>query len=159
MLGFFKRPTIEVRALRPDHAADCARIHAASFPFAWNQDDFERLLAADNIIADGAFASREGSLAGFALSRQAADEAEILSIAIDPVLRGHGFGQVLLRAHLAQAEARGTHAVFLEVEQGNAVAIALYRRTGFAEVGARPGYYRKAEGRAGAVIMRRSGSM
>jgi ribosomal-protein-alanine N-acetyltransferase len=43
--------------------------------------------------------------------------------------------------------------VFLEVEEANAPARALYRRAGFADVGRREGYY-EANG-AAAVIMRR----
>lgn len=140
--------------MKPDHAGDCGRIHQACFPFAWSEEDFERLLTAGNVFADGAFHSRDASLLGFALSRQAADEAEILSIAIDPALQGKGFGRQLLKAHLAQAQTRGVHTLFLEVETGNAAAIKLYRDAGFADVGARPGYYRGRDGASGAAVMR-----
>ena len=159
MFSFFRRkPSLEVRALTPARARDCAAIHAASFPFAWSFGEFERLLAAENVFADGAFDSRGKALFGFALSRQGADEAELLSIAIDPAQRRAGFGGKLMRAHLAQAERRGVRAMFLEVEEANAAAVALYKRLGFAQVGRRENYYRLADGgKAAALVLRRQG--
>ena len=155
---FRRKPGLEIRALRPERAADCAAIHAVSFPFAWGAGEFERLLAAENVFADGACDSRGKALYGFALSRQAADEAELLSIAIDPALRGHGFGRALMQAHLAQAARRGIRSMFLEVEEANSAAVALYMRLGFAQVGRRDGYYRKADGsKTTALILRRQG--
>ena len=159
MLSFFrKKPSPEIRALRPERAVDCAAIHAASFPHAWSGGEFERLLAAENVFADGAFDSRGRALYGFALSRQGFDEAELLSIAVAPAWQRHGFGRLLLKAHLAQAETRGVRAMFLEVDEANAAALALYARFGFAQVGKRAGYYRKADGgTAAALILRRQG--
>ena len=165
MFAFLRRKrSLEARALGPERAKDCALIHAASFPFAWSQAEFERLLAAQNVFADGAFDSRGKSdsasktLHGFCLSRQGADEAELLSIAIDPSLRRSGFGGKLMRAHLAQAERRGVRAMFLEVEEANIAAVALYKRLGFAQVGRRENYYRLADGgRSAALVLRRQG--
>lgn len=158
MWSFFKKqkPTLEIRQLRPAQAKDCAAIHQATFPFAWSADEFERLLAADNVFADGAFNSRSATLFGFALSRHAADEAELLSVAIDPRVQRYGFGGKLMLAHLQQAEKRGIRAMFLEVEETNLPALTVYRRLGFAEVGRRVGYYRKADGtKSTALVLRR----
>ena len=138
-----KAARVSVRQIGPSAARECARLHAASFAYPWPAAEFESLLAAGNVIGDGALA-RGGSLIGFALSRHAADEAEVLSIAVAKSERGKGIGRDLMNAHLARLAAAGVTSVFLEVEPGNAGAMALYRRLGFETVGERKEYYRKA---------------
>ncbi|RUX64079.1 ribosomal-protein-alanine acetyltransferase, partial [Mesorhizobium sp. M7A.F.Ca.US.014.04.1.1] len=57
---------------------------------------------------------------------------------------------------LRELYAQRAEALFLEVDETNVAAIALYRRLGFREVGKRPNYYRSAEhGPTGALVMRR----
>jgi ribosomal-protein-alanine N-acetyltransferase len=51
---------------------------------------------------------------------------------------------------------RRAEALFLEVDETNRPAIALYKRFGFRQVGRRPNYYSSADGSsAGALVMRR----
>lgn len=91
---------------------------------------------------------------GFALSRAVADEAEILTLALDPGMRGRGLSAPLLRHHLGALARAGVRRVHLEVEEGNAPALALYRRHGFEQVGQRPGYYRQPDAPAtGALVL------
>jgi ribosomal-protein-alanine N-acetyltransferase len=139
-LGKSSFPTI--RPIGPPAAADCARLHAASFAHPWSAAEFESLLAAGNVIADGGL-SGPSRLTGFVLSRHAAGEAEVLSIAVAKSERGKGIGRALLNAHLARLAGAGVTSVFLEVEPGNASAIALYERLGFETVGERKSYYRR----------------
>ena len=65
-----------------------------------------------------------GTMIGFILSRMAAGEAEILSVAIAPARRGRGFARPLLDLHLRRLAGLGTRAVFLEVDENNAPARA-----------------------------------
>jgi [ribosomal protein S18]-alanine N-acetyltransferase len=83
----------------------------------------------------------DGAPAGFALGRVAANEAEVLTLAVRPAARRAGAGQALMRALMAQAARRGAGAMFLEVAAGNAAARALYAGLGAAEVGRRRRYY------------------
>jgi ribosomal-protein-alanine N-acetyltransferase len=85
-------------------------------------------------------------LAGFILSRMAAGEAEILSVAVATRWRGRGIARRLLDLHLRRLAGLGVSAVFLEVEEGNEPALRLYHRAGFREVGRRPGYYADGTG-------------
>ncbi len=78
---------------------------------------------------------------GFALARAAVDEAELLLLATRPSARRRGIGGALLRAVMAEADARGAERIHLEVRCGND-AVELYRREGFAKVGERRNYYR-----------------
>jgi ribosomal-protein-alanine N-acetyltransferase len=45
--------------------------------------------------------------------------------------------------------------LFLEVEDSNAPALALYERQGFREVARREAYYRKADGSAATALVMR----
>ena len=90
-----------------------------------------------------------------AILRTAADEAEILTIAVLPDARRQGLAGQLVRACLAEVAARGAGHVHLEVAESNGAARALYLSAGFVETGRRPGYYRGARGREDAVLMAR----
>jgi ribosomal-protein-alanine N-acetyltransferase len=78
--------------------------------------------------------------AGFALSRGAADEEELLLLAVRPEFRGRRVGSALLAHFIADAERRGARRLFLEMREGN-FAERLYHRYGFREVGRRRNYY------------------
>jgi ribosomal-protein-alanine N-acetyltransferase len=138
----------------PADAEAIAALHAASFHRGWSEEEVERLLLYRAVITHRAALS--GAVAGFIMSRRAADEAEILSVAIDSRQRGRGLGRKLLDWHLRNLAGQGTRAVFLEVDENNLAAIKLYRRAGFREVGRRPNYYPQAGGQAAsALILRR----
>lgn len=89
--------------------------------------------------------------AGFVMSRHAADEEELLLIAIAPEFRRAGLGKALIQRLFDAARGRGTRTVFLEMRRGNP-AEYLYRTIGFEPIGKRPNYYRLADGtRADAI--------
>jgi [ribosomal protein S18]-alanine N-acetyltransferase len=149
-----KAPLI-IRPTDMEDARAVAEIHAASFDRPWGLMEFERLLAEENIVSHAA--AHDGGSEGFVLSRLAADEAEILSIAVHPRRRGEGIAGRLLSVHREALMLNRIRTLFLEVEEGNAPAIALYQRQGFSDVSRRDAYYRKADGSAAtAIVMRRS---
>jgi ribosomal-protein-alanine N-acetyltransferase len=135
---------------RPRDAAAIAALHTASFQRGWDEDEILRLLIETSVIAHRAMTGR--TMTGFILSRLAADEAEILSIAIAPARRGRGFAHPLLDLHLRRLAGLGGRSVFLEVGEHNVPARRLYQRAKFYEVGRRQGYY---EGGATALVLRR----
>jgi [ribosomal protein S18]-alanine N-acetyltransferase len=156
LFGFGKSPIPVIRPLRPDKAADCARLHAAEFAHPWSAQEIAALIARSITFAAAALDPASGELRGFVLSRLAADETEILTIAVEPALRGRGVGRALLSESLRQAANAGAKSMFLEVDENNAPALALYARLGFVKVGERVGYYRRKGGlRATAVVMRK----
>ena len=94
---------------------------------------------------------------GFVLGRALGDEAELLTIAVDPSCRRQGLGRTLLSAFEAEAERRGAASAFLEVAEDNAAALALYLGTGWAEAGRRRGYYtRVGADPMNALVLRKS---
>jgi ribosomal-protein-alanine N-acetyltransferase len=136
--------------VRPGDAAAIATVHGASFQRGWGEDEVHRLLLEQSVVAHRAMRGR--TLIGFILSRLAAGEAEILSVAIAPAWRGRALARPLLILHLRRLAGLGVRSVFLEVGEDNAPACRLYRRAGFFEVGRRQGYYQSG---ATALVLRR----
>lgn len=153
----FRRERPAIFDARPGDAADCAKLHARSFSVGWSEDEMERLLSDPAVVAHIARAKGgRGTPAGFLMSRIAADEAEILSVAVDPAARERGIARDLLRHHLARIAARGTARIFLEVGEDNRAALRLYDGAGFREVGKRAGYYPRPGGETiSALVLRR----
>jgi ribosomal-protein-alanine N-acetyltransferase len=137
----------------PRDAPALAALHAASFNRGWSEQEFEQLLTDRNVMADRAASGRTS--VGFILSRRAADEAEILSVAVARAWRGGGLARRLLDLHLRRLAGLGLRTVFLEVDENNAPARRLYARAGFGEVGRRPGYYAGNGGNATAALVLR----
>lgn len=73
--------------------------------------------------------------------RAAADEAEILTLAVHPIARRSGLASALIGLMEKDLREKGIKNIFLEVSVKNAPAIGLYAAAGFNETGRRPGYY------------------
>lgn len=82
---------------------------------------------------------------GFSLSRQVADECELLLLAVSPEARGRGLGAQLLERFRADGARTGVRKLHLEVRDGNP-AVHLYRRHEFVVEGRRRQYYRGTNG-------------
>jgi [ribosomal protein S18]-alanine N-acetyltransferase len=157
IFGFGKaRPPLIIRQAEMSDAPAIAALHAMSFDRPWGLMEFERLLAEENIASHvAAGGSARADAEGFVLSRIATDEAEILSIAVAPERRGEGVARRLLDAHREVLVLSRVRTLFLEVEDTNDPALALYRRQGFQEVSRREAYYRKADGSAATALVMR----
>jgi [ribosomal protein S18]-alanine N-acetyltransferase len=146
------KPSIEAASLRD--ARRLAQLHGASFHRGWGEGEFEGMIAERNTLVHRLRLGR--NTVGFAVSRMGADEAEILSIAIDAAYRGRGLSRDLLLTHLGHLAGHGVRRIFLEVEENNAPARRLYERAGFAVIGRRERYYRAPGGeQLNALLMRR----
>ncbi len=158
MIGWLTRLLVRgapaIGDARPSDAAPFCRLHALSFRRGWSEDEMERLLLDPQVVAHRATAG--GRIEGFILSRRAADEAAILSVAVEPRSRGRGIARALLDVHLRRLAGLMVRSVFLEVDEANTAARRLYARAGFEEVGRRPGYYRQGPSEAStALVLRR----
>ena len=121
-----------------DDLSALAGLHKACFTQAWTQGALRDLL---KIAGTLAFSAPDG----FVMARIAGDEAEILTIAVTPGARRRGIGLALLNEAARHACEMGARTMFLEVGESNAAAIALYKRSGFREVGRRGSYYGPSE--------------
>ncbi len=72
-------------------------------------------------------------------------EAELLRMAVDPGLRGHGLGRALLSACETELSRMGVTTLLLEVRVSNGPARALYEAAGWKQDGLRKAYYKNGE--------------
>ncbi len=154
MIGDRKPPAL--RAATVTDAQSLASMHACAFEDAWDTAAFQGLLSNAGCLAYVAIEVRDGAALGFALGQVAADEAEVLSIAVRPIARRSGLGRDLLSALLHAAAQRGAATMHLEVAADNGAALALYAAAGFIVNGRRKGYYVRSSGRVDALMMSRA---
>jgi [ribosomal protein S18]-alanine N-acetyltransferase len=159
-IPFLKRPVREfaIAPLEPGGGQVLAELHREDFVRPWTDGEFEQLLAEDTVFGFAGMEIGKGGTrpVGFVLARIAAGEAEILTLAVARSHRRAGLGWQLMDAVLRELHAARAEALFLEVDETNLGAIALYRRLGFHQVGKRPAYYKGADNRrTGALVMRR----
>jgi ribosomal-protein-alanine N-acetyltransferase len=117
-----------------------ARIHQAAFDHSWSEADLAAYVSSDLVWVSGE------PIAGFLLIRALGDEAEILTLAVDPAERRVGHGAALLEASKQDLSKTGVLRLFLEVAADNLPALALYERQGFVSIGIRKAYYRRDPG-------------
>jgi ribosomal protein S18 acetylase RimI-like enzyme len=141
----------------PSHAELFAALHARCFEDAWSPQAFAGILAMPEVFAaiacehDGA----QELPVGLALIRGLGLEAELLTICIMPQYRRRGIATELLSKAAQRAHKLGADTLFLEVDETNDPAHALYTSWGFIAVGRRPDYYRRPnQVPAAALILR-----
>ena len=123
-------PEIRIAAFRPSHLDRVMEIERASFGrHAYSRRLFMELYERCGplfILAAGGSA-----LAGYAVACTEGEDAELVSIAVDPRWRGRGVGRALMSRMLEVMEEAGVARAFLMVRTGNTAAIRFYRRFRF----------------------------
>ncbi|EFA23143.1 ribosomal protein S18-alanine N-acetyltransferase [Bifidobacterium gallicum] len=69
------------------------------------------------------------------------DDAELMTIGVNPVWQRQGVASMLLRQLIAQARDQGVARMLLEVRTDNEPALRLYEQFGFTRLGLRKRYY------------------
>jgi tRNA threonylcarbamoyl adenosine modification protein YeaZ/ribosomal-protein-alanine acetyltransferase len=130
-----------------------AKLHAASFETAWTEKDLDEVLAGFGCAA--LLATSDDGPVGFLIYRAVADEAEIITICVDPSYQRRGAGLKIVSTTKQLLKALKISTLFLEVAADNKEAISLYARAGFVEAGKRKAYYTRKKGETeDAIIMR-----
>lgn len=143
---------LHVEMAEPGDAGALAKLHAASFYRGWPREDFAGFIA-DKHCPTYIACDAQRRIAGFALIRIAADECELLTIAVDPKWRGKTVGRAILKAVFADLMLSPARRMFLEVEEQNAAAIRLYEGLGFSTISRRKGYYPRPDGSAATALV------
>jgi ribosomal-protein-alanine N-acetyltransferase len=136
-----ERPVRLREAALADAEALAALQQSAPGAAVWSAEDYVSLLSAESAICLLA-ENEDDEPAGFVLARLAADELEILNLAVAPPRRRRGLGRRLVAEALARGRARGAGKCWLEVRASNQAALAFYRALGFREQSRRCAYYR-----------------
>lgn len=94
------------------------------------------------------------SLLGYCVLMPGVDDISLLNIAVDPSCQGQGYAKKMLLVMEDQAIAKNFLKLFLEVRASNALAIGLYQKMHYQQVGIRKAYYPVHEGpREDALVM------
>jgi [ribosomal protein S18]-alanine N-acetyltransferase len=115
-------------------------IEQGVFADPWSTQDFRDCLASDAVFL---VAENADQVDGYVVAIDAADEGEILNLAVAPQGRRRGLGRALVERVLDVLSGRGARQIYLEVRESNAPARRLYAALGFREVGRRKEYYRR----------------
>ncbi len=124
-----------------DDASCIAEIEAECFSDAWSENAVKMQIERKQITVY----KENGNLLGYCIFMTAADEGEILRIAVKPDARKCGIGRKLLGGAVKIMASRGASEIFLEVRASNKDAISLYEKFGFEKTGIRKNYYENTE--------------
>ena len=135
-----------------------AELHAQCFTKPWPAAEMTKLLSmpGTSALIAGTTTSQNQPL-GFVMIRQAADEAEIITIATAPHARRRGVAGRLLKAAIADLQNADCRSLHLEVDETNSAALEFYQHSGFTVSGRRKAYYGHADGTCtDAITMQRT---
>jgi ribosomal-protein-alanine N-acetyltransferase len=138
--GRLEREVLPVTLL-PMTPADVKKVHEIekdSYPCPWPRRAFFKMLRSRWLKFFTAFA--DGKVVGYAGMRLG-DSAHIVNIAVHRHYRRCGIGSRLLSVLVEMAVRHGANRVTLEVRASNLSAQAMYRKSGFAAVAVKEGYY------------------
>ena len=113
---------------------ELAHLHQKCFPNRpWSAEDFRDLKnsGCEIIMSEN----------GFIVYRIAVDEAEIITIGVNPEMRRNGIASAMIGIIEKNLKNQGVKKIFLEVALNNEPAKKLYESMGFKVVGSRPKYY------------------
>ena len=95
----------------------------------------------------------DGLIQGYGVMSVAAGESHILNISVRPESQRQGIGSKLMKHFLQLARRHDADTVMLEVRPSNKLAIKLYEKLGFNEIGVRRNYYPAHQGREDALLL------
>ena len=134
-----EKARLTFRRMTQDDADVIAEIEAKSFAMPWSREAFWR--EAQNELATYIVGELDGRIIAYAGAWVSFNQAEVMSVAVEPEFRGQGFGTILFGELIKAVKERGAKSITLEVRPSNRAAIKLYESFGLRSVGRRKGYY------------------
>ncbi len=140
-----------IRQMNADDLDCVVGIEEAAYPFPRTRGIFADCLRAGY----DCIALQAGPrVIAYTIQTHGAGENHLLNLCVAPDCQKKGYGNLMLNHAIRQARLQQCYCMFLEVRPSNSPGIRLYEQKGFFIVGKRPGYYRSADGREDAIVMR-----
>ena len=140
--------------IRPMNEADLDMVMAIephAYEYSWTKGIFRDCLRVG--YSSWVMENERGGIDGYGVMSLGVGEAHILNLTVAPAMQGQGLGKMLLNHFIERAHAHHLDTLLLEVRPSNKVAVALYDKAGFNEVGVRKNYYPSKYGREDAIIL------
>lgn len=129
-----------VRAMELRDVDDVQEIEKGCFSVPWTRESFVQEIT-ENRCARYLVVEETGRVMAYAGMWLIIDEAHVTNIAVHPMMRGRGMGELVTRALMQLAADLGMVWMTLEVRRSNLTAQSLYHKVGFFDVGYRKRYY------------------
>ena len=139
---------IEIQKMKQEHLEQIQDILLTDFDEFWNAGVLKNEL--ENPLSTYIVALSQGEVVGYAGLWQPDDEGHVTNIVTKKDKRGNNIGTLMLEEIIKIAKSKNMKSITLEVNVNNNIAINLYKKYGFKEVGIRPKYYNNTDD---AIIM------
>ncbi len=144
--------SIDFHSMEEQDITGVVAIEEESFDSPWTANIFRDCL---KVGYDCWVFYQDDRFLGYLIFSRILDECHILNFAIATVHRGKGFGFQVMQRFLKFCDENQIVNFFLEVREGNQIAVKLYHKLGFQWIGRRKQYYQVKDGREDAIVMQR----
>ena len=135
--------------MKKEHCDAVSKIELAVNKNPWTQHQFISSLVAPHTYSLVLTSSEE--IMGYLVFLRIAEEITILTIGVDLVYQGKGYGKMLISYAHSFSRSHNVRVSFLEVSEKNEHAITFYTRQGYQICGKRTHYYQSGDN---ALVMR-----
>ncbi|MCG6971118.1 MAG: ribosomal protein S18-alanine N-acetyltransferase [Gammaproteobacteria bacterium] len=150
MSAVVQEPEYCTRPMEPGDLAQVMEIETSVYKFPWSRQIFKDCI---RVGYSCQVVTHHDDIAAYAVMSSGAGEAHLLNICVKQVLQGQGIGQYILHSMIELAREKNVHTIYLEVRPSNEVALGLYLKNGFNEIGTRKDYYPANRGREDALVL------
>ena len=133
---------IDINFAKKKDLDDITKIESNCHLSPWTRKNFIDSFEAKNLFR---VLRNENDIIGYYIALFASDECQLLNITVKSELQKKGFGQLMLKNLFIDCRKADISNIFLEVRKSNLLAIRLYEKNGFNEIGIRNNYYKNKD--------------
>ena len=133
---------IDINFAKKNDLDDVTKIESNCHLSPWTKKNFIDSYEAKNLFK---VLRNENDIIGYYVALFATDECQLLNITVKLELQKKGFGHLMLKNLFADCRKAHILNIFLEVRKSNLLAIRLYEKNGFNEIGIRNNYYKNKD--------------